>query len=73
MRLLDRLEKNRIYSQRTERFVDDVKDHTNDVQVEILGKYKFLMTNNPERWGIILWYERMDGTIGEKGFFEVVS
>ena len=71
MKLLDRLEKNKIYSHKVERFVDEVKDHANDVQVEILGKYKFLVTNNPERWGIVLWYRRMNGTIGEKGFFEV--
>ena len=65
MRQLDKLEKNKIYLQRTERLVDGTKDYMNEDQVKLLGKHMFLMTNYPERWGAILWYRKIDEKLEE--------
>ncbi len=62
MRLLDALENDKVYLNKTERFVDGIRDCMNEEKIELLGHYKFLVTSNPERWGIVLRYQIMNRT-----------
>jgi hypothetical protein len=70
MKAVTTLQKGENYLHKVERFVDDVKDHSHEEEVQILGKRKFLATNSPERWAIVLWFRRTQGSFGEYGFLE---
>lgn len=65
-RLFEKLEKNKTYEYRTERFVDGEKDTDYKEQIELLGNHIFLVTNEPERWGIVLWYRTKEGVAQQK-------
>jgi len=58
-RLLEKLSQNKDYIYRTIRYVDGNKELDSKCRIRILGVHKFLIVNEPERWGIILWYNEL--------------
>lgn len=65
-RLFEKLEKSKIYEYRTVRFVDGEKEEEYEEQIELRGKHIFLATNNPERWGIVIWYRTMEDMVQQE-------
>jgi hypothetical protein len=55
-RRFEKLPVGKFYSYKTARFTDGKKDKDYEETIEFLGVHTFLVTNDPERWSVIVWY-----------------
>lgn len=60
-RRFEKTSKNRSYKYRSITYIDGKRDSVREEEIEILGQYVFLITNEPERWGIVIWYRSISG------------
>jgi len=60
-RRIERLSKNKDYIYRTIQYVDGKKESESKRYIRILGIHTFLIVNEPERWGIVLWFRESKG------------
>lgn len=58
-RKFEKLIKHNHYIFRVARHCKDEKDKISRKKIEFLGMYTFLVTNNPERWGVVIWYRHL--------------
>jgi hypothetical protein len=55
-RRFEKLKKNKIYMCKSVEYVNGKRNKVHEKKMELLGQYIFLMTNEPERWGVVIWY-----------------
>lgn len=55
-RRFEKLPVGKFYSYKTVTFIDGKKEREHEETIELLGVHSFLVTNEPERWSVIVWY-----------------
>jgi len=58
-RRFEKVAKNKTYKYRTVAYIDGKKDSVREEHIELLGRHVFLVTNEPERWGVVIWYREL--------------
>jgi hypothetical protein len=61
-RRFEKRRKGNIYKYKTIAYVDGKKESVYEERIQLLGTHMFLMTNEPEKWGIIIWYKAIEKT-----------
>jgi hypothetical protein len=56
-RRFSKLSREKIYKYKTVQYVDGKKESVREEKIQILGMHSFLLVNEPERWGILIWYK----------------
>lgn len=59
-RRLERLQEDRDYIYRSSHYLNGVRDSTTRSVVRVLGVHSFLIVNEPEQWGVVIWYRELD-------------
>lgn len=59
-RRFEKLKEGKFYLYKTARYADGKRDNLYEETIELLGKHSFLVTNNPERWAVIVWYKSIE-------------
>lgn len=59
-RRFDKVKKNKEYLFKTVSYIDGKRDSVVEEKIILLGKYIFLMTSEPEKWGIVIWYKTIE-------------
>lgn len=60
-RRFEKTSKNRNYKYRTITYIDGKRDSVREEEIELLGRHVFLISNEPERWGVVIWYRSISG------------
>src|SRR5450756_1788666 len=58
-RRFEKTKKNQVYGYRTVIYINGKRDSVRERKIELLGRYVFLVTNEPERWGVVIWYREI--------------
>jgi hypothetical protein len=58
--LLEKLEIGNEYKYETERYENEILKHKSQSTILLKGIYSELTTNVPERWKVIIWYDRLN-------------
>lgn len=58
-RRLSKLSLGKSYKYKTIQYVDGKKESEHEEKIKILGMHDFLMVNEPERWGVLIWYKAL--------------
>ena len=59
----EKLKKEKYYKHRTTTYLNNKKTLTQETSISFLGKHISLITNEPARWGIIIWYKVVDAKL----------
>ncbi|NVL89741.1 MAG: hypothetical protein HWN69_01925 [Desulfobacterales bacterium] len=59
-RRFGKIKKGKEYKYKTVVYVDGKKESVHEERIKLIGTHIFLMTNEPERWGIIIWYKTIE-------------
>ena len=58
-RRFEKTRKNQAYRYRTVTYINGKRDSVREKKIELLGRHVFLVTNEPERWGVVIWYREI--------------
>jgi hypothetical protein len=59
-RRFEKLPVGKFYSYKTVTFIDGKKEKEFEEMIELLGVHTFLVTNEPERWSVIVWFRSIN-------------
>jgi hypothetical protein len=59
-RRFEKLPVDKFYGYKTVTFIDSKKDREHEETIELLGVHTHLVTNEPERWAVIVWYRPVE-------------